>query len=49
MYLKRIALAGAVSLMGSAAFAACTYDNDVPLKSLSAGWLITPAARGPSR
>ncbi len=38
MFLKRIALAGAVSLMGSAAFAACSYENSVPLKSLSAGF-----------
>ena len=38
MYLKKLALAGAVSLMGSAAFAACSYENDVPLKSLSAGF-----------
>lgn len=38
MFLKRIALAGAVSLMGSAAFAACSYKNEVPIKSLSAGF-----------
>ena len=38
MFLKRIALAGAVSLMGSAAFAACSYENEVPIKSLSAGF-----------
>ncbi|MGA9254634.1 MAG: extracellular solute-binding protein [Roseobacter sp.] len=38
MFLKRIALAGAVSLMGSAAFAACSYENAVPIKSLSAGF-----------
>ncbi|MEL7090984.1 MAG: extracellular solute-binding protein [Pseudomonadota bacterium] len=38
MYLKKLALAGAVSLMGSMAFAACAYENDVPLKSLSAGF-----------
>ncbi|MGD9294029.1 MAG: extracellular solute-binding protein [Roseobacter sp.] len=38
MFLKRIALAGAVSLMGSATFAACSYENEVPLKSLSAGF-----------
>ena len=38
MFLKRILLAGAVSLMGSAAFAACSYENEVPLKSLSAGF-----------
>ena len=38
MFLKRIALAGAVSLMGSAAIAACSYENEVPVKSLSAGF-----------
>lgn len=38
MFLRKIALAGAVSLMGSAAFAACSYENDVPIKSLSAGF-----------
>ena len=38
MYLKKLALAGAVSLMGTSAFAACAYENDVPLKSLSAGF-----------
>ena len=38
MYLKKLALAGAVSLLGTTAFAACSYENDVPLKSLSAGF-----------
>ncbi|MEO0401625.1 MAG: extracellular solute-binding protein [Pseudomonadota bacterium] len=38
MYLKKLALAGAVSLMGTSAFAACAYENTVPLKSLSAGF-----------
>lgn len=38
MYLKKLALAGAVSLMGTSAFAACAYQNEVPLKSLSAGF-----------
>ena len=38
MFLKKIALAGAVSLMGTSAFAACSYENTVPLKSLSAGF-----------
>ncbi len=38
MYLKRLALAGAVSLMGTSAFAACAFENTVPLKSLSAGF-----------
>lgn len=38
MYLKKLVLAGAVSLLGTTAFAACSYENDVPLKSLSAGF-----------
>ena len=38
MYLKKLALAGAVSLLGTTAFAACSYENEVPLKSLSAGF-----------
>ncbi|WP_299547132.1 extracellular solute-binding protein [uncultured Tateyamaria sp.] len=38
MYLKKLALAGAVSLLGTTAFAACSYENDVPLKSLTAGF-----------
>ncbi|MEL7100296.1 MAG: extracellular solute-binding protein [Pseudomonadota bacterium] len=38
MYLKKLALAGAVSLLGSTAAFACSYQNDVPLKSLSAGF-----------
>lgn len=38
MFLKKIALAGAISLMGSAAFAACSYENTTPIKSLSAGF-----------
>lgn len=38
MYLKRLALAGAVSLMGTTAFAACAFENTVPLKSLTAGF-----------
>ncbi|MGZ2256868.1 ABC transporter substrate-binding protein [Roseobacter sp. A03A-229] len=37
MFLKKIALAGAVSLLGSAALA-CSYENEVPIKSLSAGF-----------
>ncbi|WP_299777922.1 ABC transporter substrate-binding protein [uncultured Roseobacter sp.] len=37
MFLKKIALAGAVSLLGSAALA-CSYQNEVPVKSLSAGF-----------
>lgn len=38
MFLKKIALAGAISLLGSTAFAACSYENEVELKSLSAGF-----------
>ncbi|MEO0939171.1 MAG: extracellular solute-binding protein [Pseudomonadota bacterium] len=38
MYLKKLALAGAVSLLGSTAAFACSYENEVPLKSLSAGF-----------
>ncbi len=42
MYLKKLALAGAVSLSGmlmsTGAYAACAYENTVPLKSLSAGF-----------
>lgn len=38
MYLKKLALAGAVSLLGTAAFAECSFQNDVPIKSLSAGF-----------
>lgn len=38
MFLKRIVLASAMTLMGSAAFAACSYENEVPIRSLSAGF-----------
>jgi ABC-type glycerol-3-phosphate transport system substrate-binding protein len=38
MFLKKIALAGAVSLLGTSAAMACSYENTVPLKSLSAGF-----------
>jgi ABC-type glycerol-3-phosphate transport system substrate-binding protein len=38
MKLKTIALAGAMSLMSSVAFADCAFENTVPLKSLSAGF-----------
>lgn len=38
MYLRKLALAGAVSLMGTSAFGDCVYENTVPLKSLSAGF-----------
>ena len=36
--LKKLALAGVVSLMGSTAWAACAFENTVPVKSLSAGF-----------
>lgn len=38
MALKQLALAGAISLIGSAVFADCAFENDVPVKSLSAGF-----------
>ncbi|MDB2578875.1 extracellular solute-binding protein [Tateyamaria sp.] len=38
MYLKKLVLAGAVSLMGTSAFAGCAFENSVPLKSLTAGF-----------
>ncbi|PRY26088.1 carbohydrate ABC transporter substrate-binding protein (CUT1 family) [Aliiruegeria haliotis] len=38
MKLKTLALAGAMSLMSSVAFAECAFENTVPLKSLSAGF-----------
>ncbi len=38
MNLKTIALAGAMMLVPSAAFADCAFQNDVPVKSLTAGF-----------
>jgi ABC-type glycerol-3-phosphate transport system substrate-binding protein len=38
MLLRKIMLAGAFALMGTTAMAACAFQNDVPLKSLSAGF-----------
>ncbi len=38
MILRQIMLAGALALMGSTAMAACAFQNEVPLKSLSAGF-----------
>ena len=35
---KKLMLAGVVSLMGSSAFAACSYQNEVEIKMLSAGF-----------
>ncbi|MEM6889734.1 MAG: extracellular solute-binding protein [Pseudomonadota bacterium] len=37
MYMKKLALAGVVSVIGTGAFA-CEFENTVPLKSLSAGF-----------
>jgi len=38
MYLKKLALAGTISLMGSGAFAACSFENQTPISMLSAGF-----------
>ena len=38
MIIRKLALAGVVSLMGSAAWSACAFENDVEVKSLSAGF-----------
>ncbi|MEM9967336.1 MAG: extracellular solute-binding protein [Pseudomonadota bacterium] len=38
MMLKKLALAGAVSLLGTSAFAACSYENTTEVKMLSAGF-----------
>ncbi|MFO6463128.1 ABC transporter substrate-binding protein [Jannaschia sp. KMU-145] len=38
MLMKKLALAGAFALMGSTAMAACAFENDVEVKSLSAGF-----------
>ena len=38
MFFRKIVLAGAFALMGSTAMAACAFQNEVPLKSLSAGF-----------
>ncbi|SNR69158.1 extracellular solute-binding protein [Paracoccus sediminis] len=38
MFFRKIALAGAFALMGSTAMAACAFQNEVPVKSLSAGF-----------
>lgn len=36
--MKRLMLAGAAALIGTGAYAGCSYENSVPLKSLSAGF-----------
>lgn len=38
MMFKKLVLAGAISLMGSTAFAACSYENKTEVKMLSAGF-----------
>jgi ABC-type glycerol-3-phosphate transport system substrate-binding protein len=38
MMLKKLALAGAISLMGTAAWADCAFENDTEVKILSAGF-----------
>jgi len=38
MMLKKLALAGVISLMGTSAFAACSYQNETEVKMLSAGF-----------
>lgn len=38
MYLRKIALVGVFALMGFSAMAACAFENNVPLKSLSAAF-----------
>ena len=38
MMFKKLALAGAISLMGTSAFAACAFENETEIKILSAGF-----------
>lgn len=38
MMLKKLVLAGAISLVGTTAFAACSYENTTEIKMLSAGF-----------
>jgi multiple sugar transport system substrate-binding protein len=38
MMLKKLVLAGAISLMSTTAFAACSYENETEVKMLSAGF-----------
>jgi len=42
--LKKLVLAGAISLIATGAHAACPFENDVPVKSLSAGFEAWKAA-----
>lgn len=38
MYLRKVMLAGAVSLLGSGAYASCAFENETPVSMLSAGF-----------
>jgi multiple sugar transport system substrate-binding protein len=38
MYLKKLMIAGAVSLVGTGAYAGCAFQNDTPVSMLSAGF-----------
>ncbi|WP_371153512.1 ABC transporter substrate-binding protein [Jannaschia sp. 2305UL9-9] len=38
MLMKKLALAGVIAMMGSTAMAACAFENEVEVKSLSAGF-----------
>lgn len=38
MYLKKLALAGAITLLSTTAWAGCAFENTVPVKSFSAGF-----------
>ena len=46
MMLKKLALAGVISLMGTSAFAACSYQNETEGKMLSAGFEAWKAVTG---
>ena len=46
MFLKKIAIAGAISLMASGAWAGCAFENTVPVKSLTAGFEAWKAVTG---
>ena len=46
MFLKKIAIAGAISLMASVAWAGCAFENTVPVKSLTAGFEAWKAVTG---
>ena len=46
MMLKKLALAGAISLMGATAVSACSYENTTDLKMLSAGFEAWKAVAG---